>query len=112
MELAVGEDDVDGGAQALDDLHLEHGALQLVVQDELRLHHALRELHDQPQEVRDTLARDGRARDQGHVFAHVRVLVVQRRVQANLAGKFYGKESGEEETYNGENVPVMVSLTR
>ncbi len=53
---AVDEDDVHGGAQPLDHLHLEHRALQLPDGDQAVAQPRLRQLHQQLQQVRDACA--------------------------------------------------------
>ena len=81
---AVREHDVDRGAEALDDLDLEHGALEGREVHEALGHALLGELDDEHEHVGHALARVGRRRDERDDLGEVLVLVVRQRVESLL----------------------------
>mmetsp|Transcript_7437 Transcript_7437/g.23393 ORF Transcript_7437/g.23393 Transcript_7437/m.23393 type:complete len:310 (+) Transcript_7437:406-1335(+) len=80
VEAAVHEDDVERRAQTLDDLHLEHGTLQVVAEHELLREPLLGQRQHHPQQVRHALAGDRGRRDDRDRRAGIVVVPVQRHV--------------------------------
>mmetsp|Transcript_6730 Transcript_6730/g.18844 ORF Transcript_6730/g.18844 Transcript_6730/m.18844 type:complete len:456 (-) Transcript_6730:1497-2864(-) len=81
---AVQQDHVDGRAEALDVLHLDHRALQLLDHLELVGHQRLREVQDRVQEVGDALPGQRARGDDRDVPLEVVVLPVEGHVQPPL----------------------------
>ena len=81
---SVREDDVDCRSQSLDDLDLEHGALEGREVHEALGHALLGELDDEHEHVGHALARVGRRRDERDDLGEVLVLVVRQRVESLL----------------------------
>lgn len=84
VQVAVDEDDVDGGAETLDDLDLEDSALERRDVHKVVGHALLGELDEEHEQVGDTLARVGRRRHERHVLAEVLVVVVRHGVEPLL----------------------------
>lgn len=84
VEDSVRQDDVDGRSQSLDDLDLEHGALESREVHEALRHALLSELDDEHEHVGDSLASVGRSRDERDNLGKVLVLVVGERVESLL----------------------------
>lgn len=64
VQDTVGEDDVERRSEALDDLDLQDGTVELGDVHELAAHSLLRELDDEHEHVWDTLTRVGRGGNQ------------------------------------------------
>ncbi|EPE03432.1 hypothetical protein F503_07735 [Ophiostoma piceae UAMH 11346] len=86
----VGQDDVDGHAETLNGLDLQHGGLHLGQVHERVGHALLGQLHEQLQHVGDTLAGVGRRGHQRDVARHVLVLVEELGVEALLGERDLG----------------------
>lgn len=71
-----------------------HRALRLIQQCEPVLHHGLCELHHQLQQVRDALPGDGAGGDNVDIAARVRILPVQRHIEALQASSTAGSTTG------------------
>ena len=84
LDLAVDEDDVDGGPETLDLLDLQDGALQVRHEHELLDHECLGHLDEDLHQVRDTLARDGGRRHDVDKLPGVLVLPVEGDVETLL----------------------------
>lgn len=83
-EVTVGEDDVNCRSETLNDLDLENGALELGDVHETLAHALLRKVNEKLDHIRNTLARDGRRRDERDVATEVFVVVVEARVHTLL----------------------------
>lgn len=83
-EVTVGEDDVNCRSETLNDLDLENGALELGDVHETLAHALLRKVNEELDHIRNTLARDGRRRDERDVATEVFVVVVEARVHTLL----------------------------
>lgn len=81
---SVREDDVDCRSQSLDDLDLEHSALERREVHETLRHPLLSELDDEHEHVGDSLSGVRRRRDQRDDLGKVLVLVVGERVESLL----------------------------
>ncbi len=76
MPDTVGKDDIDRGTETLEDLDLEHRALELGEIHEPLAHTGLSELDDESQHVGDTLTGVSRSGHQTDVSAHFLMSVV------------------------------------
>lgn len=84
VENSVRKDDVDGGSESLDDLDLEHRALEGGEVHETLDHALLSELDDEHEHVGHSLSRVGRGGNERDDAAEVLVLVVGERVESLL----------------------------
>ena len=71
VQHTVDENDVDGGAKPLQNLHLQNGGLECLAELETSSHAVLRQGGDEVQQIRDALARVCRCGDNVNVVFHV-----------------------------------------
>lgn len=84
-KVTVRQDDVDSRTETLDDLDLENRAFELRDVHEALSHPLLGQVDEQHDHVGNTLASDGRRRDERDVSTEVPVLVVEARVHTLLS---------------------------
>lgn len=84
MQDAVGQDYIYCGAEAFNDLDLEHCTLELRQVHEAVAHALLSEVHEQQDHVGYALASDSRRWHQRDIPCEIFVLVVEHRIESLL----------------------------
>jgi hypothetical protein len=101
-KIAVDKDDVDGRAETFNNLDLENSALERRDVHQALVHALLREVDEEHDHVRNTLASNGGRRNEGHVLCEVLVFIVEDGVEALLCERRNGAlESVLELTLDG-----------
>ena len=84
MQNTIGEDDVNGGTETLDNLYFQHRTLELRKVHESLAHTLLREVDQKHDHIGNTFSSNGGRRDQGNITSEVLVLVVQNGIETLL----------------------------
>ena len=80
-QVPIRKDNIDGRSQSLDDLDLEHGALEFRNVHQALGHSLLSKIDEELDHIGDSLSSDGGGRDEGDVSTEVLVLVVEGGVE-------------------------------